>query len=323
MEISASSFGLAKIVDSFLTGKGASFSLNLRTSVRIKDADEKFKVCNNSNNNNNNNNNKSDIVRTDVVKCLRKSVDKVFEKFGCDYSVEVDFTSDVPNGLGFKCSLINSAVLASIGFVAKKSGQILNSFVFKDLRDDKYSKDKILKIDGRFISDSEIFGVCLDVVKELNFTSECPIEDLNASFFGGFYVADNNVNKILRFGGNESLHAFVLLPDNINKKNSFVKHILKNELDVAFNETLKGNLYLATNLNSLIYMCIRAYDWNFEVFKGALSAGVKCCSLSNGVFVAVFKDESIKDTIRSKWGSFGRKLIETTTNNEKANLMEI
>lgn len=307
MEVSASSFGSAKIVDSFLTGKGASFSLKLKTTVRVRDSDEKFKVC-------------SDL-ESDLIKCLRKSVDKVFERFGCDYGVEVDFSSEVPYNLGFKCSLINSAVLASIGLIAKKSGRIYNSFVFKNLREDKYSRDKIPEVNGKLICDSEILSICSDVVSELNLASECPLEDLNASYSGGFYVADNNKNKILRFGGNESLYAFVLVPGEINKKNNFVESILKNEADIVFGESLKGNLYSAMNLNSLI--CASIYGGNFEAFNSALGAGAEACSLSGGVFVAVFRDESIKNKIRDKWSFFGGELIETEANNEKANLTEI
>jgi shikimate kinase len=261
----------------------------------------------------------------DTVKCIKACAIKTFERFGFGFGVEVEFSSGIPESLGNKCALINSTVLASLGLITKKYGRIQNACIFKDLRTDKFSKDKLMEIEGRIISDSEILRISKDVIKEQNLTSECPLEDLYASYYGGFFVADNKENKILRFGENENLRIMILESDKKTKKYSANKNTLKNETEIAFNEALKGNLYTSMNLNALI--CAGIYGGNFEAVKSALDAGALSCSLSGNSFsdvsVAVSRDNEVKEKIMECWGVFEGKLIESESNNEKAKLTEI
>lgn len=180
----------------------------------------------------------------------RNTVKKVLKLFNKDYGVKVVIESDIPAkvGLGEKEAVSVATALATVGAIAKKDGAIML------LRIDKYLDEQFYIVDKKIVNRLEIAKIC-----EGRFDRVC------ASLFGGFSVTDNS--DILRRGEMENLDVSVF-----SQKMQKVPSLLDTDMQSAWQETLKGNLYTAIKMNALIQGQMGAVEKRINA--GALTVGV-------------------------------------------------
>ncbi len=282
------SHGAATIINAMATGKGAAFGIGLETKavVELNDSGE-FTAR----------------IRShpkESTKLIEISARKVIEHFGLNYGARIETESDIPIARGLKSSstAANSVVLAT-------ANALLNS------------GNKIQ------FDDQLLINLGVDAAVEAGVTITGAFDDASASYFGGFVVTDNEKRKILRAGEMESsLKVLLFVP----KKKTYTAEIdkertkiLSKEIEIAWDEALKGNLYTAMTLNGILYSAIFRQD--SEIALSAISAGAIAAGLSGKgpAVVALTREDSGR--IKDAWKEFKGDIIETTINNEKARIL--
>jgi len=276
MEIEAIAYGTGVIVDAI--DRGASFAVDLKAkaTARLLEDEKRIKA--------------KDKTAKDIAK-------KVLKFFGYEYGLEIKTESEIPpdKGFGEKEAIATATALSVSGALARKHGAI------NELRIDKYLKGQFLIMDEKIVDKKDLIDLCADSGMQFDRTS--------ASFYGGFVIADNKKRQILRRGEMESLHAVILIPGkaervNVNELGSF-----KNELELVWNEALKGNLYTAMRLNSLLY--------GDKTAKKMLDAGALTVSRSKerGI-IAISRDEDKIEDIVNSVKRDGKILIQKVMNEE-------
>jgi len=275
MEIEAIAHGTGVIVDAI--DKGASFAIDLEVKAMARLLEDE----------------KGIKARDKTAKDIAKGVLKFF---GYEYGLEIETESEIPpdNGFGEKEATAVATALSVLGVLARKHG------VINELRIDKYLRGQFLIIDEKIVDKKCIIDLCMD--------SGVQFDRASASLYGGFIIANNKKREILRRGEMESLHAVILIPKGLEGVNAN-RSSFKNELELTWNEALRGNLYTAMRLNSLLYGNKNA--------KKMLDAGALTVSRSReGGVIALSRDEDkIRDIVNSVKRE-GRILIQRVMNTE-------
>lgn len=247
--VQAISYGTAGIVS--LKEKGSAFTVDIPAKVEVKIVEKREKKKN---------------ISGKISPELKKLAGETLKFFGFEENLEIKVREKIPEGLGGKEALSLALVFAVSGALARKYGSI------NELKIDKYLKEQFLIINGIVVDKEKLLDICS---KKLKF------EKLAASFYGGFVVTDNEKRKILRRGEMEDF--FLLLKKLKNRKMKQIK-FFENELERAWNEALKGNLYQAMKLNALI--CEN------EETKKMLGSGALTVSLSYPYLLGLFRKKN-------------------------------
>lgn len=288
MKSIALSHGAATIINAISTGKGAAFGIGLETKavVELNDSGE-FTA-------------KIRGHPQESTKLIEISARNVIGHFGLEYGAKIETESDIPIARGLKSSstAANSVVLATANAILKSGNRIQ-------------------------FDDQLLINLGVDAAVEAGVTITGAFDDASASYFGGFVVTDNEKRKILRAGEMESsLKVLLFVP----KKKSYTVEvdrsrtkILSKEIEIAWDEALKGNLYTAMTINGILYSSLFKQD--SEIALSAISAGAISAGLSGKgpAVVALIREDPGR--IKDAWKEFKGDIIETTINNEKAKIL--
>jgi len=195
-----------------------------------------------------------------VSQQVRKSVDGARKFFKLRGGIRIEIDNEIPPkaGLGEDEAIAVSSALALAGLAADKDGSVM------ELQIDKFLRTQVIDVNGKFLNKKELIEILS--VDGMNYARLC------ASLFGGFFVTENK--KILRRGELEDLDAVVLTPKKNNPTNI--------EMDLAWQEALKGNLYQAMKLNS-------SFCGNDELMQRILRTGALTVASSDGSVIGLVR----------------------------------
>lgn len=278
--IEAVACGTGKIVGS-IPNKGACFAVDLNARVRVEITEGKE-------------------LTGDVDPLTAEIARDTLTFFGYDYGLKIEVESDIPPsaGLGDREAVSTATVMAVAGALAKKHGSV------NELRIDKYMKEQFLIINGKVVDKKKLIDLCIKPGLEF--------DRVSASFYGGFIVSDNRKRMILRRGEMENLSIVLLTPKEKEMIDPIELKLFSNELEIMWDEALKGNLYTAMKLNTLFYKT--------RAVKDMLTAGSLTASVSFPSVIALVRDEDrisgVEESVRNK-GS----VSVTKVCNEKARVL--
>jgi len=283
----AISHGAATIINAIATGKGAAIGVDLWTKARVKLTNEPGIIESTIT---------SDLTEDSVL--IEKTVGRVLEYFNLEgkFGAKVETLSNIPIARGLKSSSAagNAIALATVAALNKQ------------LDDLKIVK---LGVDGAIDAKVTITGA---------------FDDACASYFGGLVVTDNLKRRIIkRFEISEDLAVLFYVPakksytisSDINRMKG-----LASLVKIAYKEALKGNYWVALDLNGLIYSSTVGYDPSIAVdalIVGALAAGL---SGTGPAITAIVPDEKI-DLVKDAWQTYEGEILEARVNHEKAKVV--
>lgn len=279
MKIKVKSPGSATIINAIASGSGSAYGIDLGIDVSAKLISEGIKTY-------------SDIGADTSLMDL--SVKKVLDHYDLNCGIEIKTKSNLPLGSG-----LSSSSALSNGVVKTCSKLIADEFNL-DL-----------------LSDLEIINLAIDASLEANVTITGAFDDASASYFGGVTVTDNINRQLLIKEDFPQKTVLLFLVDceseTINSDINRMK-LISPLVDLAFEQALNKNYYMALNLNGFLYGSVLAYDNNISI--EALNAGALASGLSGtgSAFSAIVNDEDI-DNVKDAWSSFDGKIIETKVNN--------
>ncbi|MEM4347091.1 MAG: hypothetical protein QW802_00685 [Candidatus Altiarchaeota archaeon] len=214
MPTQAISYATANIVST--EKKGAAFTINIPVKVTTELT----------------NDGKILITKKELKKIAEKTLLLLKHK---EYGLKIKIKNEIPDGLGREEATSLALTFSIAGEIAKKYGSI------NELKIDKFLSEQFLIIEKKFFDKKKLLELCIKENEKLKF------EKLATSFYGGFSVTDNSKREILRRGDIEEL--FLKLHKLRVRKQL---KIFESELEKAWDEALKGNLYTAMKINALL-----------------------------------------------------------------------
>ncbi|ODS42810.1 MAG: shikimate kinase [Candidatus Altiarchaeales archaeon IMC4] len=281
--------GAATIINAIATGKGAAFGIGLETKATVE-LDGSGEI-------------KGKIIGSpdEDTRLIELCVGNTLKYFGAKNGATIETESEIPIARGLKSSstAANAAVLATIGAL-KEGGKKIK------------------------ISDTDIIKLGVKAALEAKVTITGAFDDASAAYFGGYVITDNKEMKILKHAAMEELDIIVFVPD----KKSYTKDFnieatksIKESIEFAWGEALKGNIYEAMVTNGMLYS--DALGYNPKIAKSAIDAGALAAGLSGTGPAVVAVTKGNIEKIESAWKEFGGQLIETRVNNEKAGIIRM
>ncbi|AEH06250.1 shikimate kinase [Methanothermococcus okinawensis] len=283
MKSTAVSPASGTIINAIATGKGSAFGIDLKVkaTVELLDDGKKHIVGEVKDHPN---------VNTNLIEtCVRN----VLNYFELDYSAKVITETEIPikSGLSSSSATSNAVVLATFGALGKK----LNDKLILDLAI-KSSFDEGLTITGAY-------------------------DDATASYYGGITITDNINRKIIKRDifniegiKNDELNVLVLIP-NLNKNVDVNRmKLLKNYVEVAFNECLNGNYCNALFLNGILYASALNFPTNIAIEAiemGALTAGLS----GTGPSYIALCDRDHTEKVKGALKKYGNVIVTKLNNN--------
>jgi len=242
----------AKMV-SGLPEKGASFALDMDVKADVNISEEKGEV------------------RGDIMPELKNLAEKVLETYGYDYGLEIRIETSIPcdAGLGITEASAIATVLGIVGALAKKHGSV------DELKIDKYLKEQFMLVEDKLVDKKKLLELCTGIGE---------YDRLASSLYGGFIVSDNKKKEVMLRGEMETMHAVIAVPYKITEMDPAKMRLYKNELEIIWDEALKGNLYTAMKMNTLLY--------EGDLSKNMLKAGALTATVSYPSVVGLTRDES-------------------------------
>ncbi len=262
--VEATARASAKLV-SGLQEKGASFALDLEVRARVEVTEEKG------------------VIGGVVVPELEVLAKKIIEFFGYDYGLEIEIETAVPldSGLGVTEASAIATALGIAGALAKKHGSI------DELKIDQYLNEQYMVVADKLVDKKKLLELCAGLGE---------YDRLCASLYGGFIVSDNRKRAIALRGEMETLHAVSAFPDKPAPIDSAMPRLYKNELEILWDEAVKGNLYTAMKLNTLLY--------ETDLPKKMLAAGALASTISFPAVIGLVRDEGklieIEDAVKKE-----------------------
>ena len=284
----AVAYGAATIVNAIAIGKGAAFGLNLKTKAKVTLTDEAGIV-------------KGKIVSEpkENTKLIEEAVKVVFEYFGLKEKLGaiVETESNIPIAQGLKSSSVaaNALILGTLAALNKK------------------------------LDDKTILSLSVKAAFKAKTTITGAYDDTCASYYGNIIITDNIKQKILKKAKIKKNYRILihLPPEKVYTVQSDVKKmkLLAPQIQLAFNEALKGNYWKALTLNGILYSAALGYSQ--KPIIDALEAGALAAGLSGKgpAVVAVVEEEKV-DKVLDVWKTYKGKLIETTINRKKASILK-
>ena len=281
----AYALGSGTIVNAIASGKGSAFGLDLKVTAKVK-LNQSGKVT-------------GKIIEepSEDTRLIKNCAKKVLDKFNLTYGAEVETRSEVPiaRGLSSSSAAANAVILATLSAI-KKEVEPLN-----------------------------IINLGIDAALESKVTITGAFDDACASFFGGVIVTDNLQRKILRkFTMDEELAVILYIPEEkaytVEKDVGRMK-LFSEQVNLAYAEALKKNVYKALTLNGLIYCASLGYSpvpALLALENGALAAGL---SGTGPAFTVICQREKAKD-VKSALQDLKGEVIITKPNNEGAKILQ-
>jgi len=285
----AETHGAITIVNAMATGKGAALGVNLwtRATVTITNQRGEFKASN--------------ITDPHEIADLAEATARhVFASFGVAkrLGAVIETESNIPIAVGLKSSSAasNAVALASLHAL------------------------------GKNVNDMEAIRLGVEASLKMGVTLTGAFDDACASFLGGLVVTDNTKRKILkRFKPRASLKVLIHVPQvKIYTRDVDPKSFktIKPFVQVAHQETLRGNYWAALTLNGLVYSM--ALHQDSRLSTAALHAGALAAGLTGkGPAVAAVVSGSKMDAVRASWKGTGGRVIETSLNFRKAKVSKV
>ena len=279
--IQATGKATAKIIQTN-QDKSASYALDLETvaSVQILDNSKEIKGK----------------ITPEIKKLAKDTLNFLGYK---NYGLSIKIESAIPanSGLGEKEASYVAVVLSVAAAISKRHGAV------NELKIDKYVKEQYMLVGEKLIDKKKLIDLC---------TGE--FDRVFTSFYGGFAVCDNRKKEVLRRGEMETMWAIVATP---KKKESLDKDLMllyRHEAELIWDEALKGNLYVAMRLNSLLYG-----DKNAPKM---LRAGALTAHTSYPSTIALSRDEKKNPSIEKAVKKDAKTYIVKIANNQAAALVK-
>ncbi len=285
MKLRALSHGTGTIASA--PGKGAAFALDTNVVAEIKLLEDEKEI----------------IYAGGQSSLVKKIAKKTLDFFGYDYGAEISIESEIPAGMDDSGAISTAIALAIAGGLAKSHGSI------NELRIDKYMHEQFLVVDKKVVDKKKLIELCTPINKN-------QFDDVSASFYGGFVITDNKKREILRRGEMEDLYAIILIPKEtagIDMAAKDLSTIFTNEAEIAWNEALRGDLYTAMKLNTLIHGNGSAREM--------LSSGALTTSISHSSIIGLVRDEDNVEPVADAVRGNGEVLVRKVTN-EGAKILE-
>lgn len=273
--------GAATIINAISSGYGSAFGIDLDITCEVKST------------NNNEIISESDIgVETSLMDLCAEAV---MDYYNVKCGLDIRTVTNLPLGSGLSSSsaLSNAVIKACSLFIAEE-------YNLKPL------------------TDMEILNLAIDTSLKAKVTITGAFDDAAASYFGGVVVTDNYNRKLYVKEKMEENDVLIFLVDRESyTADSDVKrmNLISPMVDIAFNQAMKKNYYLALNLNGILYGNVLGFDTNIGL--DALEAGALASGLSGtgSAFSAIVNDKSI-DRVKDAWSKYEGKIIETKVNNQ-------
>ncbi len=279
--------GAATIVNAIALGKGAAFGVDLWTKAEVKLTDEPNVITGEIT---------SEPAESTVL--IAKTVLRVFNHFNVEkrFGAEVKTWSNIPAARGLKSSsaAANAVALATVEAL------------------------------GETLDDIELVKLGVDAAFDAKVTVTGAFDDACASYLGGAVVTDNLERKLLKR---------IALPDDLTvlfhvpstkayTGDSDVNRLrtVKPLVEVAYNEAVKGNFWVALSLNGIVYSSALGYDASVALdalAAGALAAGL--CGKGPAVTAVVSSDKI--DSVRTALQSHEGEVLQARLNHEKAKVV--
>ncbi len=283
----ALSHGAVSIVNAMATGKGAALGVKLWTRAKVKVTDRAGSFVGRN------------LTDPEEDTLLMETVARhVFHRFGVDnrLGAVVETRSSIPVAVGLKSSSAasNAVALASLNALGKKA---------PDVQTVKLGVEASLKA-----------GVSMTGA----------FDDACACYFGGLVATDNKQRRIIRrFRPDRRLKVLIQVP----RKKKYTSQVdarplrrVRQIVELAHRETLRGNYWNSLTLNGLAYSKIFGYDTTSV--GQALSAGAVAAGLSGkGPAVAAIVPAPSVNDVLSVWRSFSGTIIQTSFNFQKARVL--
>ncbi|EHP86449.1 shikimate kinase [Methanotorris formicicus Mc-S-70] len=257
MKATAVASASGTIINAIATGNGSAFGINLKVKATVELFDD-------------GKNNIEGVVKDNPkVKpnLIKRCVKNVLDYFGLNYSAKVITETQIPikSGLSSSSATSNAVVLATFGALGERIDDelILNLGI-------KSSFDEKLTVTGAY-------------------------DDATASYYGGITVTDNIKRKILkRDKFKDDLKVLILIPNL--KKNVDVSRmkLLKDYVEVAFNECLIGNYYRALFLNGILYASALNFPTSIAIDAIENSAVTSGLSGTGPSYIALCYEEDVE-----------------------------
>jgi shikimate kinase len=279
--------GAATIVNAIALGKGAAFGVDLWTKAEVRLTDEPNVITGEIT---------SDPAESTVL--IEKTVSRVFQHFSVEkrFGAEVKTWSNIPAARGLKSSSVaaNAVALATVAAL------------------------------GETLDDLTVVKLGVDAAFDAKVTVTGAFDDACASYLGGAVVTDNLERKLLKRVTlpNDLTVLFHVPSRKAYTVDSDVNRLrtVKPLVEIAYNEALKGNFWVALSLNGVIYSSALGYDASVAsdaLAAGALAAGL--CGKGPAVTAVVSSDKI--DSVRTALQRHEGEVLQAHLNHEKAKVI--
>jgi shikimate kinase len=271
----------AKIIQT-TQDKSASYALDLETTASVKMLENSKEI--------------KGKVSAEQKKLAKDTLNFLGYK---NYGLIISLESKIPAGAGMGENEAASValLLAVAGAVAKKHGSV------NELKIDKYVKEQYMVVGEKLIDKKQLLALCPGEYDRI-FTS----------FYGGFAVCDNRKKEVLRRGEMETMMAIVSIPKKKEKLEKDHMLLYRYEAELIWDECLKGNLYVAMRLNSLLYGDMKALK--------VLRAGALTVHSSYPTTVALSREEKKNALIEKAVKKDAKTFIVKVANSQAAALVK-
>lgn len=216
-----------------------------------------------------------------------------------DIGVSISLESKIPSGAGLGEDEAASVAiaLAVAGAVAKRRGSV------NELKIDKYVREQYMVVGEKLVDKKKLLALCPG-----------EYDRLFVSLYGGFAVCDNRKKEVMRRGEMETMQAVIAIPKKKEKPDKERMLLYRYEADLIYDECLKGNLYVAMRLNSLLFAD--------KIAPQMLSAGAVTAHASYPSAVALSRDAKKTLLIEKAAKKDARTMVVNAENTQAAALIK-
>lgn len=275
--------GAATIINAIAMGNGGAFAIDLMVEAEVTLTNEAGIII-------------AEIEGEDesthlIENCVKKALS--YTRSEEEYGAKVVTRSDIPIARGLKSSSAasNAVVLATLSALDVS------------------------------LDDMKILELGVDASIEAKVTITGAFDDASASLLGGAVLTDNRSRKILRRMEMDEYEVLIHVPTRKSytiEADVDMMRSVSDEVEVAFQEALKGNIYVAINLNGFLYAPLLGINQSLAlraIKKGAIASSVTGTGPSIFALVSPEKIDEMKD----EWSD--ENLIHTRVNNRGAEVI--
>ncbi len=271
--------GSATVINAISTGSGSAFGIDLHVTAEASLKESGIKCSSNP------------YVNPLLMELCVK---KVLDYHGLNSGIRVKTSSTLPvaSGLSSSSATSNAVVMSTTRLLEEE-------FELKPM------------------SDMKILNMAIDASLEAGVTITGAFDDASASFFGGLTITNNLKREIIYHEKMEKQNILIYMPDRKSlTAQSDVKRmkLLAPWVNIAFQQTLQGDIYNALTLNGILYCAALGFDSNIAL--DALDAGAIASGLSGTgpSFVAVVNEKN-RENVQEAWKAYPGNIIATKIDN--------